>query len=152
MALRHAASIELNSFSEKFVVSEGGICTRFTIYDVISRVNHSCAPNLHHFIDDNNIMHCVAIRPIKRGEQLFINYLTGLDIDNTQERRMYIEETWQFNCQFNKCSTEPSIGDQEDTSYRYIKRNFNQFKNVNRLQQECVKYLQKFGHTWSISV
>lgn len=105
LAYRHATTIRHNSFSEESVITKGGISTSFAIYDIASRINHSCSPNLEHVIDDNNMTHCVTIRPIKKGEQVFINYVIGMDFETNEERREYIKLNWDFFCECEKCIT-----------------------------------------------
>lgn len=103
LAYRHGICIEPNSFSEETAVSKGGISTRLALHDILSRFNHSCIPNLEHFIDENDVTHCVAIYPIKKGDQMFINYLGKLEFDDI-ERQKYIEQKWQFKCQCIRCA------------------------------------------------
>lgn len=103
MSLRHAASLELNSFAEENVVSKGGTLHRFAIYSRLSRFNHSCDPNINHVIDDYNVTHCIAGRAIKKGEQLFIDYFGGTFEGSDDERRREIKENWGFDCKCNKC-------------------------------------------------
>lgn len=160
LACRHISTIELNSFSEEFEITKGGTCTRFFMYDILSRFNHSCIPNVHHFKDDNNIVRGVTVRPIKKGDQIFINYLGSLNI-STQERRNYIVQHWKFVCECEKCGSSPC--DKEniiDSSYQYIqKHELNSLMNerispVNKrkLKQECIQYLRKYGSTCSSAV
>lgn len=69
LAHRHASTINLNAFCEEFSCKKGISCL-FSLYDVLSRFNHSCEPNVKNIIDDNNTMHCIVVRPIKKGEQV----------------------------------------------------------------------------------
>lgn len=103
LAYRHANIIELNAFSEKTNCTKGGAIIRLSIYDVLSRLNHSCDPNVTHHIDDDDYTYCVVSRPIQTGEQLFINYLSQMEFQSNQERKRYIKETWNFDCKCNKC-------------------------------------------------
>lgn len=153
VALRHLASIATNTFSEEFAVSKGGVHIRFFIFDAASRINHSCTPNIHHYIDPNDIMHFVVLRPIKSGDQLFINYLNSTE-PAICDRKAYFKEDWMFECQCNKCNLNNFVGNNSDPSYEYIKRNRVKcsLKSAMKVKNECVKYLQKFGYTWSISV
>lgn len=66
LAYQHTTTIAMNSFSENIELTEGGILKRFSIHDILSRINHSCAPNLHHCIDDKDVIHCIVVRPIKK--------------------------------------------------------------------------------------
>lgn len=101
--LRHVNSQPMNSFSEMEPVSKGGALHRYAIYDILSYFNHSCDPNVSHFIDDNNITHCVTAKEIQEGEQLFIDYLMNESELSSGERRRILEETWHFQCRCRKC-------------------------------------------------
>lgn len=110
LAYRHVNTIGLNAFSEEKKCSAGGVCTRFFIFDTLCRINHSCIPNLEHYTDDDDRIYCVVARPIKAGEQLFINYVSEMEFQSTEERKKYIKETWHFDCKCQKCrSTHPKI-------------------------------------------
>lgn len=103
LAYRHVNSIAVNAFSEEIKCSAGGLCTRFSIFDTLCRINHSCSPNLEHFLDDDDRTYCVVARPIKKGEQVFINYVCQMEFLSTQERKKYIKENWDFDCKCQKC-------------------------------------------------
>lgn len=103
MAYRHADCIALNAFSEDVAWTKGGVCTRFYIFDIISRINHSCDPNIDHFLDDDDVTYFVASRPIKKGEQLFVNYTLGKEFQSDQDRKQYIKEVWNFECKCHLC-------------------------------------------------
>lgn len=106
LAYRHAISVTLNMFSETIICSKGGGYVRCSMSDILSRLNHSCDPNLNHYIDDNDVTYCVAARPIKAGEQLYINYMSEMIFESTQERKKYIKETWGFDCKCRKCCSK----------------------------------------------
>lgn len=156
MAVRHTASIEMYWFSDESTVSKGGICSIYSIFNGVQLINHSCAPNLHHYIDDNNTLHCVVVRPIEKGEQVFINYLSqcGESID----RGSALKEGWDFNCRCEKCiqsSSNNSDEDKEkDPAFRSIKKKFSirTIKDVKHMRKECVNFLRQFGRNWSSSV
>lgn len=103
LAYRHTTTIQLNMFSEVSKVTSGGISTRFNVYDILSRYNHSCVPNIHHMIDEDETTCCITVRPIKKGEQLFIDYLVDKHFENHQKRKDYIKEVWGFDCTCEKC-------------------------------------------------
>lgn len=155
LAHRHTTTIDLNTFSEETAVAEGGFCTRFSIHDVLSRINHSCAPNLHHCIDENNITYCIAVRPIEEGNQLFISYLGEMKFTTDNDRKRYLKETWGFNCKCDKCRIcflASNENNELDPSYIYIDTNFGQSNNQNKVKEECIKFLNKYGSTWSNAV
>lgn len=103
MAYRHANCIALNAFSEDVAWTDGGTCTRFYIFDIISRINHSCDPNIDHFLDDDDVTYFIANRHIKEGEQLFVNYTLGKEFQSDQDRKQYIKEVWNFECECSLC-------------------------------------------------
>lgn len=155
MACRHIATIEINSFSEEIVVNKG-VCTRFSIHDVFSRINHSCTPNLHHYFDSENITRCVTVRPIKKGDQIYINYLGELKFDDEKSRKNYIQKHWSFICNCEMCSVNIHAS-QPNPSLDYIKLHFKQKngilqKNSDNLRKECENYLNEYGHSHSNDV
>lgn len=103
LAVQHSTTIDLNTFSEEIEVGVGGILQRYWMYDVFCRFNHSCVPNLEHTLDDNDMINCITLRPIKEGEQLFINYLTGKTFNSADDKREYIQQQWNFVCKCEIC-------------------------------------------------
>lgn len=79
MAYRHTTTLSLNTFSEQEAISKGALLHRYSIFDALSRLNHSCHPNLSSWIDDDDITYCTAARAIKKGEQVFITYLGDIE-------------------------------------------------------------------------
>lgn len=97
LTYRYVSYIEINAFHEETELRSGGSSTRFFIFDAVSRVNHPCYPNLEHYIDDDDdYMYCIATRPIKTGEQIFINYLCNMKFKSTEEWKEYIKKTGIF--------------------------------------------------------
>lgn len=103
LACRHVGSIPLNGFSETVEYSDGGACMRYYIFDALSRLNHSCDPNLEQYLEEDDVTYCAASRHIKAGEQLFICYFGEEQFANTRERKKYLKETWNFTCKCQKC-------------------------------------------------
>lgn len=99
----HACSVTLNAFSEKILCSKGGANVRFYIFDVFSRLNHSCQPNLEQYLNDDDVTVCTAVRQITAREQLFINYLGDMQFKSTLERKKFLKDGWNFDCQCPKC-------------------------------------------------
>lgn len=104
LASRHLATIDINSFSEEFSILKGK-CTRYSMHPMLSRINHSCAPNVEHFYDDNNAIRCVTTRLIKTGEQIFISYLGEMEFGDIASRRKYLQTHWCFKCECDVCQT-----------------------------------------------
>lgn len=156
IAYQHVVTIGINVFSEETNV-KCGISTRFVMHDVLSRFNHSCSPNIHHVYAENNDTHCVVVRPIKKGDQLFIDYLPGTKFVNDQERQEYIKETWGFTCNCEKCShmdmkIDIEIDKELHSNYQYILQNFTKLKDRERVLKKCIQFLKKRGYYYSKSV
>lgn len=65
---------------------------------VMSFFNHACAPNLFNSSAANKEI-CISMRPIQKGEQLFVKYLCG---DRTTRQRQGKNNTNSFN--YSICS------------------------------------------------
>lgn len=154
MATRHVATIRINSFSEEIGINNGK-CINYSIHDVLSRVNHSCSPNVHHFyFTSNDEIRGITVRPIKKDEQIFINYLGISKLNDQLERQSFINKHWNFNCTCDKCRNNVN-GNQLNESYRYIKNNLRPnecYRDSNRLVEECRSYLNKYSYSWSNAV
>ena len=95
-----------NSFAHIFADGyEGAI-----VYDIVSRLNHSCAPNLastgargiHGFADAT--AEVAALRDVAEGEELFISYLTEDDLEKpTSARRALLQSKYNFLCGCARC-------------------------------------------------
>lgn len=71
--------------------------------NVFSIFNHQCVPNIK-VNTLGKLVYCQAARPIKKGEQLFINYLTPEELEvEDEERKQKIKWTYGFECQCEKC-------------------------------------------------
>lgn len=161
LTLHHLCVIPQNSFRhERF--HQDWICTDY-IYDILSLINHSCVPNVFNYSTSHDICYCVTVRPIRKGEQIFINYL-GNECKESMEYRQKSLKTWDFECKCAKCVFQakpvplPRHNRKEiksNPSYKYITENCqkNYCKESNsdfqirlQLKRECVNFLQKFGH------
>lgn len=104
IAMNHANCLEVNEFSEEEICTKGGGLRRYYIYDIISRFNHECLPNVETFLTKDDEMVCVAARQILPGEQLFISYLGSIEFKSDQDRKSYIKELWNFDCKCRLCN------------------------------------------------
>lgn len=106
LALRHCSTIEINSFSDEEEVGGSGILSSFRLYGVLSLFNHSCTPNVEHYVDEENknITKCITTCEVKKGNQLFISYITGMSFEKKLQRREYIQKQWDFTCRCAKCN------------------------------------------------
>lgn len=131
------------------------------IYDVMLLINHSCTPNLFNISRPDDVSHCITVKPIKAGEQVFINYLGNSGSMPLNERQMNLA-SWNFTCQCERCEYEMKHGTspiksviEADPAFQYVKKtcqekecriiNWESGKR-STLKKQCVKFLGKFGH------
>ena len=63
----------------------------------ISKLNHSCKPNVYFILDRNTgCMYLKAIKNIKKGEEIKGSYLENKKINN---HKLYLEEHYGFSCE-----------------------------------------------------
>lgn len=105
LAHRHTTSVECNAFVVNLKLVHK-TCTRYSIYDALCKINHSCVPNVEHIISEDSFVTCKTLKSIKKGDQIFINYLGDKEFSTPQKRTKYIQEIWKFNCSCEKCGTE----------------------------------------------
>lgn len=122
---------------------------------VLSLFNHACAPNVFNSSAVNKEV-CITMRPIKKGEQLFIKYLCG--DRTTRERQELLLEQWNFVCECDKCEPKYESTDRirmkNDPSYKAIAASksdpYLEFQKNPVLMTKCVKFLEQYGHLpWS---
>lgn len=153
LVLHHALVAPRNAFLD-FAQFSNQITVKY-VFDVLSIINHSCAPNLH-FAVMGKIGYCVSVRPIKKGDQVFINYL-GDDVYMPFEQRQHLlKSMWGFTCKCDKCEINICSTDCEqmrsDPSLKYVLRNYeNNHDTIDaskriQLKKQCIKFLKKYGH------
>ncbi|KAF8346579.1 hypothetical protein F5887DRAFT_1073256 [Amanita rubescens] len=73
----------------------------------LSRVNHSCSPNATcRWILKDIMYELRALRPIKKGEQIFISYVPLLQ--SCSDRQEKLQSQYNFACSCPSCSLPPS--------------------------------------------
>lgn len=83
-----------------------------SVNNVFSMFNHSCEPNTETSgWDYGKSECCTTIRPVKKGEQLFISYLSIDQMKMSKEEHgAKIKSRWGFDCKCQKCiSTDETI-------------------------------------------
>lgn len=91
---QHLCILNTNAFGTRH--SKLDFVCMDTIGNLTSLFNHSCAPNTLR-INYGNKMIAYILRPVKMGEQLFINYATG------SENVINMQRTLRFQCKCSKC-------------------------------------------------
>lgn len=122
---------------------------------VMSLFNHACAPNVFNSSAANKEI-CITLRPIKKGQQLFVKYLCG--DRTTRQRQDLLLKQWGFLCKCDKCVPQCSQDDRQkmksDPSFKAVfpavSINFYGGTNFTQLTIKCVQFLKKYGHLpWS---
>lgn len=81
------------------------------LYPLLSKFNHSCYPNCV-FANMGNVVALRTIRPVKKGEELCVNYV---DLYQTVwTRREELLESKKFWCQCLRCLLRPSSEEEKE--------------------------------------
>lgn len=97
------------------------------IFNTFSIFNHSCSPNVIHFIKGNMIVGITG-RYIPAGEQMCISYIYVDKLDRNQRKKEL--SGWEFRCKCDRCSnpeemTIKQIRYAERMSFHDLKRKVN---------------------------
>lgn len=157
LAYRHIITLQINAFSDVIPVANG-VLKRLSLYNKLSRFNHSCCPKTYNYVDDDNVIYVIATRRITRGEQIFISYLSDTKFDSPSARTNYIEKSWNFICTCDKCTgndREVSKMREKSAEFEYIKKNFihdvqTRQNTIVQFKKSCESYLNKFQKYLSI--
>ena len=95
------------------------------VYDDISRINHSCRPNVIINIEaGTGNADVIAIRRIAVNEEITVNYLVGDWLLSYLQRRGITNQNWGFQCDCVDCATPASR-----TTGNTIRNRINQSQN-----------------------
>ncbi|KAK7680319.1 hypothetical protein QCA50_016559 [Cerrena zonata] len=101
--------IDTNSIGIGNIPGYNGQCA--AVCKLISRANHSCCNNATWgFRVETFAVELRALLPIKKGEQVFVNY--GTKLDTRAERQQYLLKRYKFNCTCPACSSDSEESDQ----------------------------------------
>lgn len=150
LVLHHFLVIKTNS-----IISKSPWST-ISVFNVLSMLNHSCAPNVYHPRIGQQ-QYCVTIRPVKKGEQLFISYLLLNSEYSCEKRREKFLSSWGFICRCENCHPINKSIDTEslvsDECFQFVIEHFNTEGNSRKLtvlMNNCIIFLNKYGHLqWS---
>eukprot|EP00434_Breviolum_minutum_P009969 symbB.v1.2.008789.t1/scaffold536.1/size343967/5 len=102
-ALRFLIILMSNSFRFKGV---NGSTT--ALFELISRINHSCVPNVR-MIGDGRPAQLVAVRPIKQQDELLLCYggwETAFLKSSWRDRQRHLFHNWGFTCACPRCEDD----------------------------------------------
>lgn len=126
---------------------------------ITSMLNHSCTPNVL-WANNSDRSVCIAIRPIRCGEQLFISYIGNVE-QTKHERQQQLFDYWQFWCRCDRCEPNGTtavhmdlLSDMDFRSIeRYRLRGFADDANRVALKERCARCLTRYGSDkWSIEL
>ncbi|KAI0070833.1 SET domain-containing protein [Panus rudis PR-1116 ss-1] len=104
----------------------GGVCLE------LSRINHSCCPNVTHRFDLQSFsVEARAIRPIARGTELFIPYVHILD--SRAERQKDLRSKYGFTCTCPSCSLPTAEERKRSDTVRGLLQNAAKMERVRAL-------------------
>lgn len=87
------------------------------VYKTLSRINHSCVPNVNHTWNSKFKKEYIhATQDIAEGSEIFTSYLAAYMV--REERMSYLQKNFKFECQCSLC-VQPSP--EYDTAVRRIK-------------------------------
>lgn len=135
------------------------LCNGTRTQCIIARYfNHSCTPTIGS-VNINNLMVYFAIRPIEKGEQLFVSYFgndDGREMEGKDGLKAYFR-FYNFSCKCLQCnhilsSSNESKRMKADPNYQYVAANyfeklytFDSVEEIKTLMKNCEEFLQKFG-------
>lgn len=90
------------------------------VYETISRINHSCAPNsIWHFKkEDVYVKEVRAKKKIEKGMEITASYIYE-EFMSRSERREKLKRVWNFECNCKLCSLdEDELRENEELRYK----------------------------------
>ncbi|TRY62157.1 hypothetical protein TCAL_03700 [Tigriopus californicus] len=119
------------------------------IYPIFAIMSHYCICNARYTIDPKTSeMYVRARRPIMRGEELSVQYLSALS--GTFKRRKKIRSEWHFDCLCRRCS-DPSECATNISAVNCFSCENGYLLPANPLDYESSWICQKCGHAVSSS-
>lgn len=122
---------------------------RISVACVWSLLNHSCAPNLADLLKGEH-RYCITIRPVKKGEQIFINYISSSSDLSTEKRQQRLKITKGFDCKCDKClpTNKPTPPELIRACDEFALQTQNESDAI--ILERCIFFLNKYGHLpWS---
>lgn len=133
-----------------------GNSSNITITNIHSLLSHSCAPNVLNYPAGNQRF-TMTIRQVKKGEQLFMNYLHSIDDSPLKIRQMKLKSKWGFVCKCELCiwgDTPPKIKRMMNDPYtRFILINYSIEEYHPVVLESALKLLEKYkDQAWTLEM
>lgn len=122
------------------------------LFIVQSYFNYACAPNILYYPYKGHTV-CFSLRPIKRGEQLFVSYFGDFN-DQMEVCHSIMMESIGFDCRCERCVPKFKENDLvpifSDPCVKFLYKAFedNEWKNPGKvpgLIDTCLKLMQMYG-------
>lgn len=112
-----------------------------SLFNISSYFNHACMPNIIRLTNTNHAV-IKTIRPIKKGEQIFIRY--GIDPNwPTFRRRQHLFNFCEFHCQCRLClSNGPTLTENSVVSL--------EFANISMEMSQLMFLAVKDANKWKL--
>lgn len=151
----HVAMILQGAYNKRIAPIGGQGITDTYINIVAKHLSHSCIPNVCHVLKNGSV-NCIVIRPIKKGDELFISYITLHDSQSDVQRQLLLKQRG-VDCDCQRCELKVSSSNPQmkaDSNFQDIQRMFkvqmfyNGFydgKKIDAMKKKCFDFLHKFG-------
>jgi hypothetical protein len=124
---------------------DGALCG---VFELLSRVNHSCRPNAERCWDaDREVETLYALRDIQVGQELTVLY-TDVEEMTRGERQLALREGWRFDCTCECCAITEADAQSMSDQRRTVIRNFHQQVSSRRVYETATtayKYANEEG-------
>ncbi|XP_055295214.1 SET and MYND domain-containing protein 4-like [Sitodiplosis mosellana] len=141
-----------------FVASNNSIGndSNTTIANIHSLLSHSCAPNTATYAAGNQRF-SITIRPIRKGQPLYMNYLHSIDDKPLNIRQAELKSGWGFTCKCENCvAGDKPINIKHmmtDPCTRFLLINYSIEENYPIVLETCLKLLKKYkNQRWTIEM
>lgn len=133
-----------------------GDATSATMTNIHSLLNHSCAPNVLNYPAGNKRF-TMTIRPVNKGQQLFMNYLHSIDEKPLKIRQNELKTAWGFDCKCEYCKygdKPPNIKHMmADPRIRFILINNLIEENYPLVLEKVLEFMKKYNNRgWTIEL
>ncbi|GAB7361659.1 hypothetical protein MBLNU230_g1709t1 [Neophaeotheca triangularis] len=133
-----AAVDEAVRIMEIFATNNFELGEQYGLFDVISRINHGCVPNVRTWWDETLGKHTVrATKAIHAGDELRFCYLGSLaTYMTTEERKAELLEKFRFHCDCSLCHADETTIAESDERRKTLKTLTNDISNyINSVSQ-----------------
>lgn len=154
--VQHHILMILHGAFNKRIAPIGGLDITDTYINIVAKhLKHSCIPNVCHVLKGGSIS-CTVIRPIKKGEELFISYVTLHDFGSEAQRQLVLMER-NVDCNCSRCAglSLPSNPQRKsDSNFQFVQKMFQKKslydglydrEQIDMMKENCFEFLRQYG-------